>query len=43
VESAYNNVELLVKYVIGVTYLRLFKKCWVGGIEYLLGTIIKKL
>jgi hypothetical protein len=32
-----------VKYVISGTVLELFKRCWVGGIEYLVGTIIKKL
>jgi hypothetical protein len=40
---AYNDVELLVRCVIYETHLKLFKKCWVEGIECLLGTIIKKL
>jgi hypothetical protein len=43
VEPAYNDVKLLVRYVIGRTYFELFNKCWVGEIECLLGTIIKKL
>jgi hypothetical protein len=38
----YNYVELLVECVISGTYLKFFKMCWVGGIEYLLGNIIKK-
>jgi hypothetical protein len=33
----------LVRCVISGTHLKFFKRCWVGGIEYLLGTIIKKI
>jgi hypothetical protein len=38
----YNYVKLLVGCVISGTHLKFFKRCWVGGIEYLLDTIIKK-
>ena len=31
------------KFVIGGTHLKFFKRCWVRGIEYLLGNIIKNL
>jgi hypothetical protein len=39
----YNDVKLSVRCVIDETHLELLKKCWVGGIECLLSTIIKKL
>jgi hypothetical protein len=40
----YINVVLLLRCrVISGTHLNFFKRCWVGGVEYLLSTIIKKL
>jgi hypothetical protein len=40
----YINVVLLLRCrVISGTHLKFFKRCWVGGVEYLLSTIIKKL
>jgi hypothetical protein len=39
----YNDIKLLVRCIINETHLELFKRFWIGGIEYLLGTIIKKI
>jgi hypothetical protein len=39
----YINVVLLLRCrVISGTHLNFFKRCWIGGVEYLLSTIIKK-
>jgi hypothetical protein len=40
----YNDIELLVRCrIISMIHLELFKRCWIGGIEYLLSIIIKKI